>query len=98
LNTKKLEITEGKSCNTQLWILQPHDRCLSSGLYHHVQHTHMCVNHNNLTCSKLDSMTSYAKTKLPTKTNYSTQIVKKWVLGVERLCHVYEIKHRRLND
>jgi hypothetical protein len=76
LNAKKLEVTESKSYNTQFWILHnSHDKCLSSRLYHHVWHTHMYVNHKILTCPKLDSMTSYAKTKLPIMTHYNTQIV-----------------------
>jgi hypothetical protein len=58
----------------------------------------MCVNHKGLTCSKLDSMTSYAKIKLPTMTSYNTQIIEKWVLNVECLYYVYEIKHRKVGD
>jgi hypothetical protein len=99
LNIKKLEITKSEYYNTQFWILHnSHDKCLSSRLYHHVWHTHMCDNHKSLTCSKLNSMTSYAKIKLPTMTNYNTQIVEKRFLNVECLCYVYEIKHKRLSD
>jgi hypothetical protein len=99
LNTKKLEVTESKSNNTQFWILyNSHDKYLSSRLYHHVWHTHMCVNHKSLTCSKLNNMILYAKIKLWTMTNYSTQIVEKWVLNVKCLCCVYEIEHRKLSD
>ncbi len=43
-------------------------------------------------------MTSYAKDKLPRMTNYSTQTIEKWVLNVEGLCYVYEIKHKKLCD
>ncbi len=43
-------------------------------------------------------MTSYAKTKLLTMTNYSTQTIEKWVLNVECLYYVYEIKHKKLRD
>jgi hypothetical protein len=43
-------------------------------------------------------MTLHAKIKLPTMTNYSRQIVEKWVLNVKCFCYVYEIKHKRLND
>jgi hypothetical protein len=43
-------------------------------------------------------MTSYAKDKLPRMTNYSTQTIEKWVLDVECLCYVYEIKHKKLCD
>jgi hypothetical protein len=60
--------------------------------------THMCVNHKSLTCSKLDNMTLYAKIKLPTMTNYGTQIVENWVFNVKCICYVYEIKHKRLID
>jgi hypothetical protein len=97
LNTTKLEVIESKSCNIQIWILHSsHDKCLSLWLYHHVWHTHMYVNHKILTCPKLDSMTSYAKTKLPILTNYNTQIITNHVLNVEQLYYVYEIKCKRL--
>jgi len=99
LNTKKFEIIKSKYYNTQFWILHSsHDKCLSSRLYHHVWHTHMCVNHKSLTCSKLDNMTSHAKIKLPKMTNYNTQIVEKWVVNVKCFYYVYEIKHKRLSD
>jgi len=31
-------------------------------------------------------------------TNYSTQIIEKWVFNVKCLCYVYEIKHKKLRD
>jgi hypothetical protein len=31
-------------------------------------------------------------------TNYSTQTIRKWVLNVECMYYVYEIKHKKLCD